>query len=322
MYKISVIIPIYNMEKYLEKCLDSVLNQTLKDIEVIAINDGSKDSSIEILKRYEKKYKNLKVYNNENMGISATRNFGIEKATGEYIAFIDSDDFVDLNMFELMYNKAKNENLDIVVCDYYHYYETTQKKEIMPIISFENTNIKTNPKLIFEINSAPWNKVYKKSLIDKSKYNFPLNTKYEDLGYIPILLGEAKKIGKIDLPLNYYLIRGNSETTTIDNRVYDIFKILDILYEFYSSKTFINLEEVEYLFIKKLTTYNLQQKYSKNLNIGKKFIKDSFKYLDNKFPNWRKNKYFKEEKFLKHLIKSNFLLTNVYINIGGNHEIK
>lgn len=322
MYKISVIIPIYNMEKYLSKCLDSVLNQSLKDIEVIAINDGSKDKSIEILRKYQKKHKNLKVFDNNNMGISATRNFGIEKSTGEYITFIDSDDFIDVNMLEFMYNKAKKENLDIVVCDYYHYYESTNSTKEMRLASFKNTDITNNPELVFEINSSPWNKIYKRSLILKTKEKFPLNIKYEDLGYIPILVGNAKKIGKIDIPFNYYLIRENSETTTVDGKIYDIFKILDILYDYYKSKKMNNLKEVEYLFIGKLTTYNLQQKYSKNFRVGKQFVKDSFKYLNTKFPDWKNNCYFKKQSFLKYLIKSSMFLTNIYISIGGKHETK
>lgn len=311
--KISVIVPIYNMEKYLEKCLDSLVNQTLKNIEIIAINDGSKDNSINILKKYEKQYKNIKVYDNENQGISKTRNFGIEKATGKYISFIDSDDYVDEKMFEIMYQKAEKDDLDIVVCDYYNYYENSGKLEKFKIADFQNTTINENKELIFQINPSPWNKIYRRELFINNNYRFPINIKYEDLGYIPILLMEAKKIGKVNVPLNYYLIRGNSETTTMDKRVFDIFKILDILYEYFKNKGVENSKEVEFLFISKLTMYNLQQKLNVDKECANKFIDESFKYLKDKYPNWRFNKYFIRNNKFKILIKANKFITKKYI---------
>lgn len=319
--KLSVIVPIYNMEKYLNRCLDSLVNQTIEDIEIILINDGSTDKSQKIIDEYAKKYnKKIRSYTNKNQGISKTRNFGIDKANGEYIAFIDSDDFVEIDMFEKMYKKAKRENLDIVVCDYYNYYDQTKTTAIENIINFNNTNLLNDLELIFKINPSPWNKIYKRSLILDSEYRFPENIKYEDLGYIPILLTEANKIGKINKPFNYYLIRSNSETTTVDKRVYDIFKILDILFDYFKSKKIEQTREVEYLFINKLTTYNIQQKYNKEKRVKKDFISKSFEYLNNKYPNWKKNKYFKEQNILKYLIKKSKIFTNIYIMLGGKHE--
>jgi len=115
--KVSVIVPVYNVELYLEKCLDSLVNQTLKEIEIIVVNDGSPDNSQEIIDKYAKEYKNIKAYKKKNGGLSDARNYGIKKASGEYIAFIDSDDYVRLDMYEKMYNKAKSGNFDMVVCD-------------------------------------------------------------------------------------------------------------------------------------------------------------------------------------------------------------
>ncbi|MBR6690046.1 MAG: glycosyltransferase family 2 protein [Bacilli bacterium] len=319
--KISAIVPVYNMEKYLERCLDSLVNQTLEDIEIIVINDGSKDNSQKIIDKYSKKYKEKIVsYTNKNQGISKTRNFGIDKAKGQFLAFIDSDDFVEKDMFEKMYNKAIKENLDIVVCDYYNYFDKTQTKHIEKIVDFNNTNLLNNLELIFKINPSPWNKIYKRELILNLNYRFPENIKYEDLGYIPILLTEANKIGKINIPYNYYLIRSNSETTTVDKRVYDVFKILDILYDYFKFKKIYNKEEVEYLFINKLTTYNLQQKFNKDKKVKKDFILKSFDYLNLKYPNWKQNKYFKGQNILKYLIKRSKFLTSIYIILGGKHE--
>lgn len=321
MKKVSVIVPVYNMEKYLDKCLQSLVDQTLKDIEIIVINDGSTDNTQKIIDRYYKKYPDLIVpFKNKNQGISKTRNFGIAKSRGEFISFIDSDDYVQKNFLEELYDRAIKDNLDIVVCDYYNFFESKNLLEVKKIVDFENTAVKDNLELLFKINSSPWNKLYKRNLITRSNYRFPENIKYEDLGYIPILLLEAKKVGKVNKPLNYYLIRGNSETTTIDKRVFDIFKILNILYDFFKKENIINSSEVEYLFIEKLTIYNLQQKLNKDIEVKKQFTEESFKYLNNFFPEWKNNKYFKKQSIFRYFIKKSKMLTNIYISIGGNHE--
>ena len=117
MIKVSVIVPVYNVEEYLEKCLDTLVNQTLKEIEIIVINDGSPDNSQKIIDKYAKKYKTIKAYTKENGGLSDARNYGLTKANGEYIAFIDSDDYVSIDMYEKIYQKAKSGNFDMVVCD-------------------------------------------------------------------------------------------------------------------------------------------------------------------------------------------------------------
>ena len=128
--KVSIIIPVYNVEKYLKKCLDSVVNQTLKDIEIIVVNDGSPDNSQKIIDEYAKKYSQIASYTKENGGLSDARNYGIKKSKGKYLAFIDSDDFIDHDMIKKMYNKAVKENLDIVVCNSVEVYENGLKREI------------------------------------------------------------------------------------------------------------------------------------------------------------------------------------------------
>lgn len=117
--KISVIIPIYNSEKYLKRCLDSVINQTYKNLEIICVNDGSKDNSLQILQEYAQKDNRIIIIDKENAGVSAARNDGIRKATGEYIGFVDSDDWIELDMYEKMYKALKKYNTDIVRISYY-----------------------------------------------------------------------------------------------------------------------------------------------------------------------------------------------------------
>ena len=120
MIKVSIIVPFYNVENYIEKCLQSLVNQTLEDIEILLVNDGSKDRSEEIAKQFIEKYPNKIIYlEKENGGLSDARNYAIPHAKGEYIAFLDSDDYVETNMYEEMYNKAKKEDLDYVECDFF-----------------------------------------------------------------------------------------------------------------------------------------------------------------------------------------------------------
>ena len=112
--KLSVIVPVYNTEKYLERCIDSIVNQTFKNVEILLINDGSTDNSIEICRRYEKNDERIKLINKQNSGVSETRNIGIENATGEFITFVDSDDEIALNMYEQMIGAANEKDADIV----------------------------------------------------------------------------------------------------------------------------------------------------------------------------------------------------------------
>ena len=115
--KVSVIVPVYNVEKYIKKCLNSLVNQTLDEVEIVVVNDGSPDNSQKIIDEYTKKYKNIKSYVKENGGLSDARNYGIKRATGKYISFVDSDDYIRKDMLEKMYNYAIQKNFDVVVCD-------------------------------------------------------------------------------------------------------------------------------------------------------------------------------------------------------------
>ena len=159
--KVSVIVPVYNVEKYISKCLDSLVNQTLKDIEIIVVNDGSPDNSQKIIDEYVKKYPDkVKSYIKENGGQGSARNYGIELSTGEYIGFVDSDDFVELDMFEKMYNKAKQDNSDIVICGSYNVSEDYSKKEIDVFVNNYNTDLEN---AIFG-KMTVWNKIYKRNI--------------------------------------------------------------------------------------------------------------------------------------------------------------
>ncbi len=173
MPKVSVIIPVYNVEKYLQQCLDSIINQTLADIEIICINDGSTDSSLAILEEYAKKDARIKVINSENKGSSAARNIGMEAAKGDYIGFIDSDDWIDSNFYETLYNAAISKNADIARTFYdYNYLDRVEEEkyfnDIVRAAVEKNRDLKIN-----EHNVVIWNAIYKSELLKLNNIRFP-----------------------------------------------------------------------------------------------------------------------------------------------------
>ena len=261
MVKVSIIIPIYNTSKYLSRCIDSVINQTLSEIEIILINDGSTDESHKIIDEYNDP--RIKYYKRKNFGIGNSRNFGISNSNGEYVCFVDSDDYLNNTFCEEMYNKCISDALDMCVCDYYHYIENEQTIEKYILPSFESTSLENNPKLLIDINLSSCNKMYKRTLFINNELYFPEDLKYEDAIFVISAISDAKNIGFIEDKLNYYLIRNKSETTVVNEKVFDILKILDLIYNKLNKKKYFEhiKNNLEYLFITVIFRYTLQQKY-------------------------------------------------------------
>ena len=311
MVDISIIVPIYNAEKYIEKCVESLLNQTKKELELILINDGSTDQTDEILKKY--KDKRIKYFKNKNQGIGKTRNFGIDKATGKYIMFVDSDDYLESTACEELYNKAEKDKSDIVVCDFYKIYANGEKEEIK-LPSFKTTTLEKKPNLLTDINLAPWNKLYKSTLIKENNITFVENLKYEDAPFVAETLDKSEKISKLNQYLNYYVIHGNSETTVRDKRVFDILKIIDLIRKYFKDKDYAK-ESLNKLTVRMLTNYNIQQRNQKDKNIGMEFIDKSFEYLKKEVPDYKDNKYYQNRNFIKKTIEKNKFLSKVYCRL-------
>ena len=310
MPKISIIVPIYNAEKCIKRCLDSLVNQTKKEIEYILVNDGSKDNTESIIKEY--KDKRIKYFKNKNQGIGKTRNFGIEKATGDFIMFCDSDDYFELDACEKLYNKAINDKLDIVVCDYYRV-ENDNKKEDK-IIDFSNTSLRKRPSLLNEVNLSPWNKLYSAKLIKDNKIIFNEQLKYEDTPFVIEALDKAQKIGKVNSCLYNYVIHANSETTVRDERIFDILKIINIIRVYFEDKEYIQ-ESLNKLLVRMITNYTIQQRNQKEIQTGIKFINESFDYLEKYIPDYKNNKYYKNRGFFRRTIEKNKALTKLYCKI-------
>ena len=310
MVDISIIVPIYNASKYLKKCLDSLVNQTKKELEFILINDGSTDDSESIIKSYNDS--RIKYFKRSNHGIGKTRNFGINKSTGKYIMFLDSDDYLEENACEVLYEKIDKEKLDLVVCDFYRV--VNDSNAIEKITSFKNTSLKDNPNLLLNVNLAPWNKIYRSDLIKNNNIKFIEDLKYEDAPFVALSLLKSKKIGKVDKPLINYVIHEKSETTIRDEKIFDIIKIVDIIRGYFKNYSW-SRDVVDTLTIKILVNYNIQQRNVKDKDVRNKFIDETFSYFEKNIPNYKSNIYFKERSMLKSFIEKSKVLSKLYCDI-------
>ncbi len=207
---ISIIIPIYNCGQYLEKCLTSVVNQTLKDIQIICINDGSKDNSLEILNEFCTKDQRIEIINlNENRGQSFARNLGLDIAKGDFIGFVDADDFVDLDYYEKLYNEAVKNNCEIAMAGI-RLHKRSGKTKI--IDNFENKILSDNNEKISHLNNgSTCTKIFSNNLITKHKIRFPENLIYEDNVFLIKAVLNSTKICTLHDCLYNYL--NNSQST-------------------------------------------------------------------------------------------------------------
>lgn len=288
--KVSVVVPVYNVEDYIERCLLSIVNQTLDEMEVIVVNDGSKDGSLEKIKDICALYPDkIKLIDKVNEGVSIARNTGIKEATGEYIGFVDSDDWVEPTMYEKLYNKAKAEDLDVVACDASAVYPDRRVTI--------NSNLSVSPdnkELFINAYAVIWNKIYKRELIQDIK--FKPNVWYEDVLYLYMLYPGIKTLGKIDEPLYNYLQREGSITYTYNEKLYQLIENMDDMVKYYNENNYMEMykDEVEYSYVRYLYATFIKRlaksKDKKEFNRGVEYV---IKKVNETFPEYRKNKYIK-----------------------------
>ncbi|WP_321348209.1 glycosyltransferase family 2 protein [uncultured Draconibacterium sp.] len=231
--KISVIIPVYNTEKYLTQCLDSVINQTLSDIEILVINDRSPDNCQQILKEYEEKDSRLRVITNEqNLGLGGTRNVGISLASAQYITFLDSDDWLEITAMEECFDKLEAHKADMALYRYFKFYE--HAKHAQPVKTLHK-KIKIQTK-IFTLNKSPklfditssCMKVYRKKIIDLNNIKFPTKLYYEDVPFSFQFYINMNHAVLVDKPLYYYRQHDNTITQDRGEKMLDMFSIIKI----------------------------------------------------------------------------------------------
>lgn len=282
--KISVIVPVYNVENYLEKCLNSLVNQTLQDIEILVINDGSKDNSQQIINQFQEKFpEKIKAFSKENGGLSDARNFGIDRAIGEFLAFVDSDDYVSENMLEEMYDLAIKNQAELVICNLQKVDENgnvTQKLTQIPNLS-QKIDLEKNFSVFSDISYFACNKIFKRELFEGKRFQKGMH--FEDIELIPQILLKCKTLAKTDAFHYQYLERSNSISKSHTERGLDILKAVENVEKsfedsVYSSKQkelkgFQILEGI-YTFLAYLAFVKDDEVYQKMSSELKKFIKE------------------------------------------------
>ncbi len=298
MPKVSVIVPVYNVELYIEKCLNSLVGQTLDDLEIIIVNDGSKDSSKNIIEKFMKKYPSKIVYlEKENGGLSDARNYGLPYAKGEYVAFLDSDDYVEKNMYKDMYELAKKENSDMVECDFYWEYPNKVKEDKGAIYNGKN-------EMLEKVRVVAWNKLIKKEILEKSQVKFPKGLRYEDVEFTYKLIPYIEKVSFMKKPLVHYVQRENSIVNSQNERTKEIFDVLEHVISYYKEKGFYDLykDELEYAYARLVFCSSLLRMVKiKDKDVRHKLLQENWKKINENFPNWKKNKILKSNNEMKNL---------------------
>lgn len=224
-HKVSIIVPVYNVENYLAKCLDSLVNQTFQNIEILVVNDGSKDNSEKIIQEYAQKYpEKIKSFSKENGGLSDARNFGIDRATGDFIGFVDSDDYVTETMFEEMLDLAEKHQSKMVICNIQkvdQHGNITQKLTQIPNMP-EKINLEDNFSVFSDLSYFACNKLFKKELFNEKR--FKKGVHFEDIQLIPQLLLACENIVQTQNFHYQYLERTDSITKTHTEKGLDILK--------------------------------------------------------------------------------------------------
>lgn len=287
MCRVSIIVPVYNVERYLDKCISSILVQSFTDFELILIDDGSKDNSGNICDGYKKKDSRVKVIHQENSGLSAARNIGIEASEGKHVTFIDSDDFIHPNMIEILYSNMVESKADISVCGYHLTYEGEEVPK-----EFNNSNITlyTNIEAVRKVVEksedkmiVAWCKLYRRSLFSDIRY--PVGKYHEDEFVTYKLLYKTNKVVVTEAKLYYYLQRSNSITGSTYNikrlEKLEALKEATIFFRDENNKELTNLAEFRYLLNVQIAYYRVKYEMNHNKEIMDK-LRNEYNYEFNK----------------------------------------
>ena len=288
---VSIIVPCYKVEEYLPRCLDSLLAQTLPDIEVICINDGSPDRCIDILREYERKNpEQVVVIDKENEGVWRGRQDAIKIARGKYIGFVDSDDYVAPDFCELLYDCARQHDADIAVCGFYRV-DFDSGKIIDEEMSEPRSSFSAvqNPELLLQLNGAPWNKLFRATLL-KGMYDFDNPPRiFDDIAMHLLVYPDVDKVAFVDKALVYYLIRPDSIMTTIDkSKIGSAYKAFVEVRDYYSSRDVsrnlrLFLDAAAFLHLGISLMFRVS--YDRSVDL-KKALLENKEYLNREFPSW------------------------------------
>lgn len=304
MPKVSVVIPMYNVEKYLDKCMESVTNQTMDDFEVILVDDGSKDGSLGKAEQWRQRYPDkVRVYTQKNAGQGDARNNGVLYARGEYILFVDSDDTVTRDFVEETYRAVTSCGADMAVFDAVAVDEDGNKIEDMVGCHTDESvvSLETFPRILLEY-PCPWNKIYRRSLFTDNNLKYPTHMWYEDLAGACMFYTGAKKVAVLHKQLYYYMQRTTSVMhSKVSPKNIEILRAMDIILEFYREKGLYGryYQELEYLGV-----YHVLIAAAGRTVRGdrRSAFPDRFmEYMDTHFPRWEHNPYIRELSKANHI---------------------
>ena len=319
--KVSIIVPVYKVEKYLRRSMNSLVNQTLDGVEIICINDGSPDNCLEILKEYKEKYsdKNIVIIDKKNEGVWKGRFDGIAKATGEYIAFTDSDDYITLDYAEKLYNAAKKNNADISVSGFYRVDTDTEHVYSTEMTGYEGKtiNMDENPEEILSINTALWNKLYKAEVLKNMKNLENPPRILDDMMFLLLVYLNTKTISFINDPLYYYMVRQDSIMGQIKKEQIESTQkaMVEVKNIYKKDKQGEKLLEVIDTMAFLHFGISLMFRMSSDKENFNKVFKENTEFLNTEFPLWRHSKYLNITYSLGHK-KANFkvaLVKKIYV---------
>ena len=291
--ELSIIVPVYNVEQYLEKCLRSLVEQTLdkRRYEIIVVNDGSPDHSQEIIDKFSGEYANIIAVKKENGGLSDARNHGIQMAKGEYLAFVDSDDYVDTHMYETMLAKAKTQDYDVVVCDFIEVYEDHNSRG--------NSRVKKDLLTREEVRSSmwdfypsAWNKIYKRELF--SSIQFKKGVWFEDVECLYRLFPHIQKVGVVKEAFYYYIQRTGSISKSTDPRIFHYVENWNGIIDYYKNNGYMEYykKEIEYSYVRYLYATFLKSSLKYDRETYQKALHTAMFEVKKHFRNYRWNRYF------------------------------
>lgn len=298
--KVSVIVPVYNTEQLLPRCLDSLVGQTLEEIEILVINDGSPDHAQTVIDGYAGRYPaKIRSFTKENSGLSEARNCGMRYATGEFIGFVDSDDWVSPDMFERLYKRAVETSAEVVCCSFFRVEGQAVTEDILAEEDgLFGRSARGSPEILKAARSFAWNKLYKREFWQREGYQFPKGRYYEDFAIIYGVLLQANKVGYVKTPLYYYWLgRDGAITNTYDRRVFDSFLACsDVIGSFQKAiqeqgkddgleemMTHICVEHIYWLI------YKLAQRGDSALVL--EYVDTAFDFLNENLPDWKENSF-------------------------------
>ena len=297
---VTVVVPVYNIEPYIKECLDSISAQTYRNIEILAVNDGSTDQSKAVMEVCAFEDERLSILDKPNGGLSDARNYGILHAKGEYICFIDGDDTIAPDYVELLV-QAVQDDADIAVCDMEYVYEDGHR-EFSSGGDFVSASVKEMPSLI-RINNSACNKLYRTSLF--KDVLFPKGKLYEDLATVPIQIFRSAKVVKVNKPLYYYRQRSGSIQHKIDRRVFHIYDAIDRVKEYArahdaDAKVMEEIMHMYIIFGLDITTLKIKD-MDRN-GERKEMLAENMAYLRERYPDYMDDPFVKNMGFKKRLI--------------------